>query len=136
MSTETAWACRYEVEWGEDGVLVTRQHLVVVWAVDPDDAREKSGLVFEPFHEATDEEMDEWELIVDDPLDERELEQLATMVAKQSRHVGRRRLKNRQRGRTSGMRLERDGDRKWAGHLAVLFGKIEARAKETEVKAA
>jgi hypothetical protein len=120
---ERPFATEFEEEWYQDGLIERRPRTVVVWARSPQEAGEKSGLVFETFREATDAELDVWLEKTDDPLTARELRALLGMVMRAQRAVGRKRLKARERGRI-------DSDQKLARRYAALQRKLELMTQE------
>lgn len=122
-TVDRPFATQFEEEWYQDGLIERRPRTVVVWASSPEEAGEKSGLVFETFHEATNAELDAWLEKTDDPLTLREVRALLGLVARAQRAVGRKRVKARERGRI-------DSDQKLARRYAALQRKLELMGQE------
>lgn len=104
--------------------------LVVVEADTVLEAQTATGLVFEGFHPATDAELDEWNAIVDDPLEAHDVETVLRMLRRRTREAGRKRLQHRRRGRTD-IAPEHDVNRSNAVRWVVLAAKLEAMLADT-----
>lgn len=122
-----AWAAAFREEVA--GELADR--LVVVWAEDVEAARKRSGLIVEDFHEATDDELDEWNDALDAPWDPGDLSMLATMVRRVLRDVGRQRRRNRETGRWQADTPDAfDANRSRARRLTFVAAKLDDMQQE------
>jgi hypothetical protein len=108
----------------ENGGRVSMR-LVVVDAVDAEDARTESGLIEYDFHLATDAELDEWDRITAAALNDKDVEHLIYLLRRQQRELARRRRKVMGRG---GRSYRSDVFR--ARISAELIGKLETLAVE------
>jgi hypothetical protein len=126
---EKPWAAVYVEEWPVDGVMRRKQRLVVVYAPSAAEAAEASGMVLEQFHEATDDELDEWQEAADEPLSPREVRTLIGMVTRAQRGIGSKRRKSARRHR-------HDNDRPLARRYALLLRKLELMLDDDEIKEA
>jgi len=66
---------------------VSEERLVVVYARSADDARRESALIDAEFHEASEDELMEWDRITEGPLDLDEIERITKYVRRQLREL-------------------------------------------------
>jgi hypothetical protein len=94
------YATKWEQAWYDaNDELFEEERLVVVEADSPGEAAEKTGLVVEQFHPATDEELEEWAGLVSAPLSERDYRMLLSLIAADLREIRRKRRRDRATGR-------------------------------------
>lgn len=109
----------------EDGTDDPR--IVVVEAVDAEDAKQRSALIDCEFVPATEADLDEWEERIDRPLNDRDIVQLLSFIRRAQRELFRRRLKDGPRNPQ-----HQQAARFRARKLAELAGKLETMGGEPD----
>lgn len=95
----TSWLDSYESDVSSEGEeprweVEVERRLVVIDAPTAEDARRESGLIDHEFHDATEEELDEWRQITCRPLSDEDVGTLVRLLAKEQRATARGRAKD------------------------------------------
>jgi hypothetical protein len=126
------WAAMVDIPVIDEGEQVgSERRLFVVQAVDALDARRESGLVDAHFHEATDEEMVQWDRLTATGFTQEDVGRLLTLVRREIVHVSNKEARATGFGKSRGHRF-RVLDRYKAASLVTLRGKLELLAGELE----
>jgi hypothetical protein len=123
------YAARWIHAWYDDAdVRQEKERLVVVEADTPEDAQQATGLVVEEFHEATDDEIEEWDDLTEKPMEDSEVGMMVSLVRSELREIARRRRRDRVTGRWNAETdVAFDSNRGRAYRLLRLLGKLEVR---------